>query len=190
VALMPAEGRLFLVAVFRRYHEEKRKGKEGGEIGGVRLPDPGNIGEVIAFQKRMYELFRHLIPPQPTILPPLFYPSSSPPSFNPITLYPPERSHPRFDTDFPPLPFLPFSHRPSVDSLRKSDSQFDRQSFFSRVHPPPSRTAIWRCSGCRRRRRSRNVSLGGLRPSGKNREVSSRLKDSNWMRMSTSPLKM
>lgn len=130
---MPSHARQFLVAVFRKYHEEKQKGKEGDKvIGGLRLPDPGNIGEVISFQKKMYELFHHLVPPQPPLLP-LFYPSSPTPKFSPFAIYPPERSHARLDHDFPPLPFLPFSHRPSVDSLRRSDSQMDRQSFFSRV---------------------------------------------------------
>lgn len=153
------------------------------EIGGLKLPDPGNIGEVIAFQKRMYELFRHLIPPQPTIIPPLFYPSTSPPKFSPFPIYPLERTHTRLDNDYPHLPYIPFSHRPSVDSLRRADSQFDRQSFISRVPPPPLRTVSWICSESRLQQRRKNVLFEALRHSDRNREVCTLQRDSNWMRM-------
>jgi hypothetical protein len=92
VIAMQAEGRMFLVAVFRRFHEEKLKLKAGTDLVGLKLPATNNIEEVIAFQKKMYGLFRHLLPQQTVAASssapaPLFYPPS--PKFSPFAIYPP-----------------------------------------------------------------------------------------------------
>ena len=70
--------RLFLLAVFRRFHEQKMRVRAGNDLLGMKLPPANNIEEVIAFQKRLYQLFKHLIPQQSLSVPspaPLFYPA-------------------------------------------------------------------------------------------------------------------
>lgn len=89
---MEPEGRMLLLAVFRRFHEEKLKARAGMDPLGLKLPATNNIEEVIAFQKKMYELFRHLIPQQTVTVASsapaaLFYPPS--PKFSPFAIYPP-----------------------------------------------------------------------------------------------------
>lgn len=99
VAGIEEQSREMLIAIFRKYHEakvkEKEKQKEGNgeteDISSIKLPDASNIEEVIAFQKKMYGLFKHLIPQgssQSPTNPILFY-QPSPLKFNPYSIYPP-----------------------------------------------------------------------------------------------------
>lgn len=138
------------------YHERKL-GKEGeaGVVEGVELPDCKDIDAVIKFQKRMYGLFKNLMPAAGTLNQNFYYPQQEMPKFAPFTLYP-ERTYRHFDNDYysslghspylPAFPPKPYSHlyddkrNPSpfmrADSFQRTDSNrndsFQRSDSLSR----------------------------------------------------------